>query len=87
MQGTQESIQSVADLTQQLLISKAEMLKECVGISIDSEGLLTALPALIDHYTPDLDRLPQFVLQLARHVDWQTEKACFQGLAQVCVCH
>ncbi|KAK9796301.1 hypothetical protein WJX73_009226 [Symbiochloris irregularis] len=78
----QDSIASVAQLTQQLLLSKAEMLRECVGINIDSEGRLVGLPALIDHYTPDLDRLPQFVLRLARHVDWQTEKECFQGLAE-----
>lgn len=83
LQDSKDSIQSVAQLTQQLLISKAEMLRECVGISIDSEGCLVGLPVLIDHYTPDLERLPQFVLQLARHVDWQTEKACFQGLAKV----
>lgn len=59
------------------------MLRECVALSIDASGRLVGLPALIEHYTPDLDRLPQFVLKLARTVDWRTEKACFCSLAEV----
>ena len=77
------SIAEVAQLTQQLLTSKAEMLRECVGIDIDRGGRIVALPALIDHYVPDLDRLPQLVLMLARRIDWRTEKDCFRGLAEV----
>ena len=59
------------------------MLRECVALDIDASGRLIGLPALIDHHTPDLDRLPQLVLRLARDVDWRSEKACFQSLAQV----
>lgn len=77
------TVEQAAQLIQQLLIGKAEMLKECVGLEISSTGCLTALPALIDHYVPDLDRLPQLVLRIARDVEWRSEKACFQSLAQV----
>lgn len=80
MDGSKEE---VAPLIQQLLQDKAALLQECFAIEITSEGLLTGLPQLIEGYCPDLNRLPQFVLQLARDVDWENEKECFRGLAQV----
>ncbi|KAL3158286.1 DNA mismatch repair protein [Trebouxia sp. C0009 RCD-2024] len=79
MDGSKEE---VAPLIQQLLQDKAALLQECFAIEITSEGLLTGLPQLIEGYCPDLNRLPQFVLQLARDVDWENEKECFRGLAQ-----
>lgn len=80
MDGSKEE---VAPLVQQLLMDKTDLLKECFGIEVDSEGHLSALPQLIEGHCPDVDRLPYFVLQLARDVDWEDEKACFRGLAQV----
>ena len=84
MDGTKEE---VAPLVQQLLIDKTDLLKECFGVQIMPDGCLAALPQLIESYCPDLNRLPYFVLQLARDVDWEEEKACFRGLAQVCNQH
>ena len=46
-------------------------------------GRLVYLPVLIDHYTPDMDRLPLLILSLVRDVDWQTEAACFADLCRV----
>lgn len=83
MDGSKEE---VAPLVQQLLMDKADLLKECFGVEVDSEGHVCALPQLIEGHSPDLDRLPYFVLQLARDVDWEEEKACFRGLAQVRRC-
>lgn len=80
MDGSKEE---VAPLIQQLLMDKADLLKECFGVEVTPEGCLAGLPQLIEGYPPDLDRLPIFVLQLARDVDWEDEKACFRGLAQV----
>ena len=77
------SKEEVAPLIQQLLQDKAALLKECFSIEVDTEGRLTALPQLIEGHCPDLNRLPSFVLQLARDVDWEDEKQCFRGLAQV----
>ena len=37
----------------------------------------------IDHYTPDLQRLPLLIVALVRDVQWQTEAACFTSLCQV----
>lgn len=84
MDGSKEE---VAPLIQQLLQDKAALLQECFGIQVDPEGHLAALPQLIEGHCPDLNRLPQFVLQLARDVDWEDEKECFRGIAQVgCLC-
>ena len=77
------SKEEVAPLIQQLLQDKAALLKECFSIEVDADGRLTALPQLIEGHCPDLKRLPSFVLQLARDVDWEDEKQCFKGLAQV----
>ncbi len=67
MQEMDGSKEEVAPLIQQLLQDKAVLLQECFGIQVGA----------------DLDRLPHFVLQLARDVDWEDEKQCFKGLAQV----
>ncbi|KAA6425958.1 MAG: DNA mismatch repair Mlh1-like [Trebouxia sp. A1-2] len=80
MDGSKEE---VAPLIQQLLQDKAVLLQECFGIQVGAEGHLAALPQLIEGHCPELDRLSHFVLQLARDVDWEDEKQCFKGLAQV----
>jgi len=50
---------------------------------VDAAGRLASLPQLVDGHAPDLDRLPGFVLALARDVDWAEEKPCFRTLAEV----
>ena len=80
MDGSKEE---VAPLIQQLLQDKAALLLECFAIEVTSEGLLAGLPQLIEGHCPDLGLLPHFVLQLSRDVDWENEKECFRGVAQV----
>lgn len=75
----------VAVMVETLLKAKAELLMDCVGLEIDERGRLLSLPAVIDHYVPDMDRLPGFVLRLALDVDWSDEKPCFATLAQACL--
>ncbi|XP_022720170.1 DNA mismatch repair protein MLH1, partial [Durio zibethinus] len=71
----------IAEMNTQLLKQKAEMLEEYFCIFIDSDGNLSRLPILLDQYTPDMDRVPEFVLCLGNDVDWENEKNCFQSLA------
>jgi DNA mismatch repair protein MLH1 len=73
---------------QALLAQKAEMLREYAGLALEQDqqqqqpGLyLTALPLLLQGYVPDLSGLPHLILQLARDVDWDSEKECFRTLA------
>ncbi|KAG5224615.1 DNA mismatch repair protein [Salix suchowensis] len=58
----------------ELLKDKAELLEEYFCIYIDSHGDLSRLPVILDQYTPDMDRIPEFV-------DWEDEKNCFQTIA------
>ena len=76
--GPQEEI---ARLNTALLVCKAGMLREYFGVEVSAEGDLTALPLILDHYTPDLDRLPAFVLALGNNVEWESEKECFDSVA------
>nr|XP_022306543.1 DNA mismatch repair protein Mlh1-like [Crassostrea virginica]XP_022306544.1 DNA mismatch repair protein Mlh1-like [Crassostrea virginica]XP_022306545.1 DNA mismatch repair protein Mlh1-like [Crassostrea virginica] len=59
------------------LKSKAEMLSDYFSIEIDQEGNLCTLPLLLEHYTPNMEGLPMFVLRLATEVNWDEEKNCF----------
>jgi len=75
--------QEVADLVERLMLDKSAMLSAYFGLNIDNEGCLRSLPQLIEGYIPDMGHLPQFVLKLARDVDWESEQQCFHGVAQV----
>nr|XP_022306546.1 DNA mismatch repair protein Mlh1-like [Crassostrea virginica] len=59
------------------LKSKAEMLSDYFSMEIDQEGNLCTLPLLLEHYTPNMEGLPMFVLRLATEVNWDEEKNCF----------
>lgn len=59
------------------LKSKAEMLSDYFSIEIDENGNLCTLPLLLDHYIPNMEGLPMFVLRLATEVNWDKEKDCF----------
>lgn len=52
----------------ELLKQKAELLEEYFGIHIDAQGNLGRLPLILDQYTPDMDRVPEFVLCLGNDV-------------------
>ncbi|KAK8260809.1 hypothetical protein V6Z11_D13G143100 [Gossypium hirsutum] len=58
----------IAEMNTQLLKQKSEMLEEYFCIFIDSDGNLSRLPILLDQYTPDMDRVPEFVLCLGNDV-------------------
>lgn len=51
-----------------LLKKKSEMLDEYFCIHIDQQGNLSRLPVILDQYTPDMDRVPEFVLCLGNDV-------------------
>ncbi|XP_022972874.1 DNA mismatch repair protein MLH1 isoform X2 [Cucurbita maxima] len=71
----------VAETSTKLLKLKAEMLEEFFCIHIDINGNLARLPVVLDQYTPDMDRVPEFVLSLANDIDWEDEKNCIQSIS------
>ncbi|KAG9118396.1 DNA mismatch repair protein, partial [Ceratobasidium sp. 392] len=60
-----------------ILLSRREMLEEYFCISINSDGLVEHLPLLLPGYTPNIDLLPDFLMNLGPKVDWKSEKNCF----------
>lgn len=68
------------------------MLDEYFSLSVSDKGLVETLPMLLKGYTPNLDRLPHFLLCLgtqvrsdvsrqnisSRQVNWDDEKGCFE---------
>lgn len=70
--------EEVVDSVLEQLISRRGLLAEYFSMEISEEGDLCSLPLLMRGYTPSLAKLPQFLLRLGPHVDWDTEKECFQ---------
>ncbi|EGX92713.1 DNA mismatch repair protein Mlh1, putative [Cordyceps militaris CM01] len=61
------------------LIDKRQMLQEYFSLEISPAAELVALPLLVKGYTPPLGKLPRFLLRLGPHVDWTSERACFES--------
>ncbi|XP_036430930.1 DNA mismatch repair protein Mlh1 [Colossoma macropomum] len=66
------------------LKKKSEMLEDYFSMEIDEEGNLTALPLLLDNYTPAMEGLPLFILRLATEVNWDNERECFRDFSKEC---
>lgn len=66
-------IPELASLTASVLTKQAPLLAQA-GLLVDGQGQLTALPILLDGYTPDLARLPELVLGLVRDVPWESTR-------------
>ncbi|RLN23432.1 DNA mismatch repair protein MLH1 [Panicum miliaceum] len=71
----------IAEVNSEILKENAEMINEYFSIHIDKDGNLTRLPVVLDQYTPDMDRLPEFVLTMGNDVTWDDEKECFRTAA------
>ncbi|TGO37565.1 hypothetical protein BHYA_0094g00280 [Botrytis hyacinthi] len=75
-------VEDVVEIVSEQLISRREMLQEYFSLSITSDGLLEGIPLLLKNYTPALSKLPQFLLRLGPHVNWNDEKECFSSFLQ-----
>jgi DNA mismatch repair protein MLH1 len=49
-------------------------------MDITEKGAVASVPLLLRRYTPDLDRLPLFLMRLGPQVDWTDEANCFRTL-------
>ncbi|KAF1939077.1 DNA mismatch repair protein MutL [Clathrospora elynae] len=70
----------VIEIVKEQLIGKAALLSEYFSMEITAEGELCSIPLLMKDYTPSIAKLPQFLLRLGPHVNWNDEKGCFQTL-------
>jgi DNA mismatch repair protein MLH1 len=60
------------------LIERREMLLEYFTLEISDDGQLISIPLLMKDYMPSLAKLPRFLLRLGPHVNWASEKDCFE---------
>ena len=59
------------------IMSRSEMLFDYFSIRVDEKRMICSFPVLISGYYPDWKKLPDFVFDLAFHVNWKKEKQCF----------
>ncbi|KAK6434759.1 DNA mismatch repair protein Mlh1 [Oleoguttula sp. CCFEE 5521] len=59
------------------LLSRKDMLMEYFTIEISEQGELLTMPLMVKGYLPSIAKLPNFLLRLGPHVDWNDEKGCF----------
>lgn len=64
------------------IMSRSEMLFDYFSIRITDDKRISSFPVLITGYQPDWKKLPDFVYDLAFHVNWKREKQCFDMLAK-----
>ncbi|PIL27589.1 hypothetical protein GSI_10740 [Ganoderma sinense ZZ0214-1] len=71
----QEVVQHIVDI----VMARREMLQEYFSLGISEDGLVETLPMLLRDYTPNLDKLPLFLMRLGPQVDWTAEQECFES--------
>ncbi|KAF5390112.1 hypothetical protein D9757_003823 [Collybiopsis confluens] len=67
-EGTKMSKSDLVDRIVEILISRREMLAEYFSLGISAGGLVQTLPLLLRGYTPNLDKLPLFLMRLGPQV-------------------
>ncbi|CAL1709149.1 unnamed protein product [Somion occarium] len=58
----------IVDRIVEILMDRREMLVEYFSMTISSEGMVESIPLLLKHYTPNLDKLPLFLMRLGPQV-------------------
>ncbi|EJU03397.1 hypothetical protein DACRYDRAFT_106555 [Dacryopinax primogenitus] len=64
------------------IMAQRAMLAEYFSLEITSSGEMSTLPLLLPGYTPNLDRLPLFLMRLAPQVNWTSESECCSTFLQ-----
>lgn len=65
-------------IVREQIISRADMLSEYFCMEVSEDGKLLSMPLLVKGYMPSMAKLPQFLLRLGPHVNWNEEKDCFR---------
>lgn len=75
--GNNYEIEEVVEVISAQLIERRDMLLEYFSFEISPEGDLKSIPLLLKNYLPSVAKLPRFLLRLGPHVNWVSEKECF----------
>ncbi|CAG2174128.1 unnamed protein product, partial [Oppiella nova] len=73
------------DVTQieTILMGKSEMLSDYFSLDISADRQLISLPIILEGFIPNFAFLPQFLYSLAKDVNWDKEKECFESIGKV----
>ncbi|KAK0204070.1 histidine kinase-like ATPase [Desarmillaria ectypa] len=69
----------IVDRIVDILVTRRDMLAEYFSLDISPDGLVESLPLLLHDYTPNLDKVPYFLMRLGPQVSWTSEKECFES--------
>ncbi|KAH6676722.1 histidine kinase-like ATPase [Halenospora varia] len=70
-------VEEVVEAVAAQLIESRNMLLEYFSFEVSEAGELISIPLLLKGYTPSWAKLPRFLLRLGPHVNWKSEKECF----------
>jgi hypothetical protein len=66
------------------LVERREMLEEYFSMSVSEDGKVETLPLLLKGYTPNMDRLPEFLMRLGPGVGVFSSSYIFHILMSSC---
>jgi len=69
----------IVDFIVQTLMERRDMLSEYFSLQLSPDGMVEGLPLLLRDYTPNLDKLPSFLMRLGPQVNWASETHCFDS--------
>jgi len=69
----------IVDCIVEALMARRNMLAEYFSVRVSPDGLVESLPLLLRDYTPNLDKLPSFLMRLGPQVNWTSETDCFDS--------
>ncbi|KAK6531207.1 DNA mismatch repair protein [Arthrobotrys megalospora] len=73
----QSDWEGVAAQVTETIFEKREMMAEYFSLNINDECEIESIPLLLKDYTPNLAKLPTFLLRLGPRVNWDDELECF----------
>ncbi|GFR39592.1 hypothetical protein Agub_g52, partial [Astrephomene gubernaculifera] len=76
------SPEELGQLVSELLQQNRPELERQIGLVVDPQGRLLAVPQLLEGLHPDPARLPDLVLALAKDVDWEEPKERARAIAE-----
>ncbi|KAJ6259274.1 hypothetical protein Dda_6173 [Drechslerella dactyloides] len=78
----ESDFEGVADQVIETLFEKREMMAEYFSLRINDECEVETIPLLLKDYSPNLAKLPSFLLRLGPRVNWEDELECFDCFIQ-----
>ncbi|KIM85752.1 hypothetical protein PILCRDRAFT_816958 [Piloderma croceum F 1598] len=81
-EGTKNSRLSkdrIVDCIVETIMARRDMLAEYFSVHMSPDGMVESLPLLLRDYTPNLDKLPSFLMRLGPQVNWTSENDCFDS--------